>query len=81
VLASAWRFWTGSWRSARRARWVYVAMTGGFIALAAFGAVRSEPAVAAIAGAMAAITAVLALVAPRVVRWAGRSAGLRYNDD
>lgn len=69
MLGAAWRWWSESWRSPRRARLVYVVMTGAFGALAVIGIVRGDALVAVLAGIVALVTVVLAALVPRLSRW------------
>jgi hypothetical protein len=68
-LGVFWRWWTDSWRAPRRARLTYGAMSLAFAGLAVAGAVRGDPVVAAVGGAVAVAVAVLAIVVPRLAHW------------
>ena len=63
-----WSWWTESWRSAKRARLQYLAMALAFGTIAVIAALMREPVVAAVAGVAAAISAALAMLAPRLAR-------------
>lgn len=69
MLREVWRWWVESWSAPRRARLVYAVMALGFGALAVAGGVSGNAAVGAIAGGVAAVTAALAMLAPRLSRW------------
>lgn len=63
-LARFWRWWTDTWRTPRRSRWLYVMMALGFAALALVAVLADDSAIAAAAGAAALVTVVLAVAAP-----------------
>jgi len=68
LLSQLLRFLTDAWRSATRARVLYLTMTLAFAGLAIAAALLADTAVAAIAGVIAAVTLTLAVVAPRLAR-------------
>ena len=68
-LSAFWRWWTESWRSATRARLLYIVMGAGFGALALVAGLAGDAAVAALAGIAAVVTIALAVLAPRLSRW------------
>ncbi len=68
-MSGIWRWWTESWRSARRARGVYLVMAAGFGVLAIVAGVGGDATVAALAGVAAVVTCALALLAPQLARW------------
>ncbi len=67
ALAALWRWWAkrGSASGGRRVRWLYVAMTLSFSALALVASLTGDAAVAVLAGLAGVVTVVLAVVAPR----------------
>jgi len=56
----------GSWRSATRARLMYIAVTAAFCALAVIAAVQGNAGVALIAACVGIVTLGLAVIAPRL---------------
>jgi len=68
ALTRIWRWWTDSWSAPNRARLLYVGFAAAFAALAVAGAVRGDALVAAIAGVLALLIAVLAVAAPTLSR-------------
>ncbi|MGB2694419.1 MAG: hypothetical protein WBD55_04430 [Dehalococcoidia bacterium] len=68
MLGAAWRWWSESWRSPRRARLTYIGMTVAFAALAVVAVVRGEVLAAVLAGIVALVTIALAVLAPRLAR-------------
>ena len=81
ALSRLWRWWTESWRSARRARWLYIVMGLGFGALAVVAALAGDFAVAALAGVAALFTLALAMLAPLLTRWMNPPRDVRSNDE
>ena len=68
-MGGLWRWWTESWRSARRARGLYLVMSGAFGVLAIGAGITADAAVAALAGVAAVVTGALAFFAPQIARW------------
>ncbi|MCH7812046.1 MAG: hypothetical protein IH958_05400 [Chloroflexi bacterium] len=68
-MGGLWRWWTESWRSARRARGLYLVMAGAFGVLAIGAGITADAAVAALAGVAAVVTGALAFFAPQLARW------------
>ena len=66
LLARLWRFWTESWRTPGRARWLYGALALGFAGLAIGGGVKGDATVIALGAVFALATAALAALAPRL---------------
>jgi succinate-acetate transporter protein len=56
----------GSWRSATRARLMYIAVTTAFCVLAVIAAVQGNAGVAVAAGCVGIVTLGLAVIAPRL---------------
>ncbi len=56
----------GSWRSATRARLLYIVMASAFCGLAVVAAVRGSGGVASIAAIVAIVTLGVAVIAPRL---------------
>jgi hypothetical protein len=48
---------------------LYAIFTAGFVALAVFGGIRGDVLVIVISGILAAITALLAAIAPKLASW------------
>ena len=57
---------TAGWRSATRARLLYLVMTSAFCGLAVVAAVRGNAGVASVAAIVAIVTLGLAVIAPRL---------------
>lgn len=68
-LARLWRWWTDTWRTPGRARWLYIVMALGFSGLALIATLNGDSAFAALAGLIAVVTVVLAVAAPWLSRW------------
>ncbi len=76
-FARLWRWWTESWSSPRRARWLYGALALGFAGLAIGGGMKGDATVVALGALFALATAALAFLAPRLAGWTKRHAGAR----
>ncbi len=63
-----WRWWTETWRTPRRARWLYVVMAMGFAVIALVAVLADDPPIAAVAGIAALMTVGLAAAAPWLSR-------------
>jgi hypothetical protein len=79
-LGRVWSWWTGGWRSTRRARLQYAGMTIAFAVLAVVAAALGEPAVAIIAGVVSLICLALTVLAPLLASWARLGASREVHD-
>ena len=77
ALRHIWRFWTDSWHAPRRARWLYLVFTAGFVAMAIVGAIKGDALVVVLGAVFALVTATLAVLAPRLAGWTKKGVGAR----
>ena len=73
IMSHLWRFWTETWRTPGRGRWLYGALALGFAGLAVGGAVSGDGTVIALGAVFALATAALAVFAPRLSALAKRN--------
>ena len=66
MFGHLWRAWTNSWQSPRRARWLYLVLAAGFVALAIGGGIKGDALVTTLAAIAGAATAGLAVLAPKL---------------
>lgn len=66
MFVAVWHFVVDSWRAPKRARWLYIAFTAGFVAMAVVAGVKGDALVTGIAALFAFVTAAIAVLVPRL---------------